>query len=180
VLSPGFRRLASINYQAVQLRRDKKFGRASKVYQRSLALLEDGELLRAEEVPAAVAAAHTSLNLALTEKALGNLASARKVFEKGCELVQAHVLGDYGAWIDSQQNLCWRGDKMPGDQERSEVQDALCWLATLLTAWALLETQRGRKTIGRRLASRAAGFDDRKAPVLKWQALGAQRVPGPR
>jgi len=169
--SPGLRRLASISYQAIRLRKRRNFGRAATVYHRSIALQEEGILLQASEVPAAVAAAHTSLNLALTEKALGRLDQARTAFRKGYRMVQEFMLRDLGARVDGQQRVCWREGCSPGQQEQRALDEVLRWLATLLTAWALLETQRGKVDAARQLAQRAVRFDAGKEPVLRWQVL---------
>jgi len=171
LVSPGFRRLASISYEAIQLRRERNFGRASKVYQRSIAMQVEGQLLSAEEVPAAVAAAHTSLNLALTEKALGRLNEAQKAFRRGCAMVQELMFRDLGAWVDGHHRINWRGGSSPGQKEREVLDEVLRWIATLLTAWALLEMQRGKAEAARLLIQRAARFDSEKESVLRWQAL---------
>jgi hypothetical protein len=173
--SPGFRRLASISYQAVRLRKNRDFGRAATVYRRSIALQELGKLPEVSEVAAAVAAAHTALNLALTEKALGRLDRAQNAFKQGCRRVQELMFRDIGAWVDSKQQICWRKGFSPGPQETAVLGEVLRWLATLLTAWALLETQRGKVAAGRRLALRAAHFDEGKKAVLRWQVLDPSR-----
>ncbi|CAK0790415.1 unnamed protein product, partial [Prorocentrum cordatum] len=174
--SPGFRRLASISYEAVRLRKSRDFGRAARAYRRSIAMQERGELPEVSEVAAAVAAAHTALNLALTEKALGRLDRAQVAFNQGCRRVQELMFRDTGARVDSRQHVWWPKGFSPGPQETAMLGEALRWLATLLTAWALLETQQGRVAAARRLALRAARFDEGKKAVLRWQVLDSGRT----
>lgn len=165
--SPGFQQLAQLHYQAVELRRERNFQSAAAVYRRAIAMQRCGTLPHAVEVRAAVVAAHATLNLALTEQARRSFASAQRVFQNGVTTVQELIRTDFNAWVDGQHRV-----RLLEKAEYSvALQQALKWLATLLTAWGLLETKCGRTGPARRLVSRAANLDSGKSTVLRWKLM---------
>jgi len=166
--SSAFQQLARLHYQAVQLRRKQDFSRASLLYRRAIAM-QDKELLQAQEVTRAVASAHSALNLALTEQAQNRLDDARLAFQNGAKQVQEQILREFSAWVDGQHRVRFTA------AVEASVEDcmwqALKWLATLLTAWALLERKRGHVASAQRLVQRAANLDSAKAAVLRWKLV---------
>lgn len=168
--SPAFQRLARLHYHAVRLRHAKDFSGACAVYRRFLAMQQSGELPKTEEVQGAVAAAHASLNWALTEQAQKSFDAARQVFQSGVARVQELIRIEFKARVDGQHQV-HLGDFRSSADDQRRLQQALAWLATLLTAWALLETKRGKVLGARHLVQRAACLDSRKAPLLRWKLL---------
>lgn len=169
--SAMFNTLATMHYQAVRLRRAHDFRHASAVYQRAMDLHRGGLVPHADEVPSAVAAAHTSLNLALTEQAQQSFDVARRTFQDGVAFVQTLIRAENSAWVDGHSRVRF---ELPGapTEPTAGLQVALQWLATLLTAWALLETKRGHIDLARLLAQRAAHLDGSKAPLQRWRLIG--------
>jgi len=168
--SRGFLRLARIHYQAVLLRRRRDFARASQLYGRAIDLQSSGKLVCNEEVPNPVALACSSLNLALTEKARNRWHSARRVFQDGAEQVQQLIRREFHVWVDANHELRFDVAAEAG-HIHYQLDQALKWLATLLTSWALLETAQGRSQIARRLVQRAASLDSTKAALMRWKML---------
>lgn len=167
--SPQLRNLARLHLRAVKLRRKSEFGRASALYHSALSVYSSGALPRTTDVPKAAAAACTYLNLALTLQSLGNMESARRTFKDGVKYVHDFLKHDSNAWIDREGNIRAKGDV--SDAEKESLKQAFLWLATLLTAWALLETKRGRTFAARGLAAFAAFLDVKKAPLLDWKLM---------
>lgn len=174
--TPQFKQLARSSYLAVQLRRRRDFRRASAVYRNLMAKQSSESTTQATEVPAAVAAAHTSLNLALSEKGQQNYAAARRAFQEGVALVQRLMYRDFGAWVDGRSRL-----RVPraADAGNHGLECSFQWLATLLTAWALLEVKQNKASLARLLTHRAAALDKSKAKVLDWKIINADQVPQP-
>mmetsp|Transcript_1993 Transcript_1993/g.6413 ORF Transcript_1993/g.6413 Transcript_1993/m.6413 type:complete len:273 (-) Transcript_1993:53-871(-) len=170
-LSRGFQRLARLHYTAVRLRRARDFGSASAVYQQAIRMQRNGKFPQTDEVTSAVAAAHASLNLALTQQAQGNFVSARRTFQDGAAMVQELIYKEFHAWVDGHNKLHFHS--LDATSSDGALQEALKWLATLLTAWALLETKRGKAGPAKRLAQRAASLDKTKACVLRWKKVAA-------
>jgi len=168
--SAAFRRLARLHYEAVMFRRSRQFGRALAVYRQAMGMHLRGEFPLADEVPAAVAAAHAALNLALTEQAQDSYTEARRTFKDGVSQVQELIRDDYRVWVDGHNRVRFVGDSLGGALSTAFGR-ALKWLATLLTAWALMETKRGRAGVARLLAQRAAHLDESKAQVLRWHVV---------
>mmetsp|Transcript_1730 Transcript_1730/g.4881 ORF Transcript_1730/g.4881 Transcript_1730/m.4881 type:complete len:288 (-) Transcript_1730:106-969(-) len=166
--SQAFRTLALIHFEAVRQRRARNFDCASRIYRRVFRLAQEGKLATCPEVSRAVAAAHTALNLALTEQARQHFPTARRAFQDGVALVQEFIRRDCHAWVDGNSRVHKQGS--PPNQERS-LQQAFLWLSTLLTSWALLETKCGRKVAARLLVRRAVSLDQKKEPLLRWRML---------
>jgi len=166
--SKRFKRYARLHYQAVQFRRLGDFKKAALLYRKFIEKLAGESQATEDTVLPAVAVAHATLNLALTEQAQHCFNEARQVFQKGTQLVNELVEKD-----------CIAHDIVIGQaytralEKRGKPHAAQAWLATLLTAWALLETKCGRVNSGRKLAARAAALDKSKARVLRWKMLAA-------
>jgi len=173
--SRGFQQMARIHYQAVLLRRRRDFARASQLYARAIDLHGSGKLACSGEVPDPVVLACSSLNLALTEKARNRWHSARQVFQNGAEQVQKLISREFHAWVDTKHEM--RFDMVAeAANARYQLDQALKWLATLLTSWALLETKQGHNQVAMRLAERAARIDSTKAALTKWKALSGSHT----
>lgn len=170
--SPKLRQIARLHFRAVKLRRRQEFGRASALYQSALSSYTSGTLLRADDIPTAAATACTHLNLALTLQSLGDTESARRTFKDGVKYVHGFIKRDSNAWFDREGNIQTKGDMT--DAQKEGLMQASLWLATLLTAWALLETKRGRILAARGLAAFASLLDEKKARVLDWKMMSAR------
>ncbi|CAE7946199.1 unnamed protein product, partial [Symbiodinium sp. KB8] len=166
--SSSFRRLAKLHYRAVELRRKRNWDGASAVYRTAIGLYST--MPPAKEVPSFAAAACTWLNLALTEKNNGHFDAARRVFQDGTRFVQEQLQKELDVWIDGRFRVRSRTATQASSRD---VQVACKWLATLLVAWGLLETQRGYRGRARVLAERAANLDGSKAKVLRWKIVQA-------
>jgi len=163
--TPSVKRIADLSYQALSFRRRGDFGRASAIYRRSM---QQMNLLHKSEIPRAAAAAHASLNLALSEQGQHSFDDARSAFKQGAMAVQSIIRKDHSAFVDSRRKLRVSDVNQVSDEC---LRTALKWLATLLTAWALFETKQGRIGIGRLLAQRASAIDESKGQVLKWKIM---------
>jgi len=176
--SKAFRTLAKTHLQAVRMRKAHNFKGAGALYRRVVKATKEGRLDTGSEVCRSVAAAHTSLNLALTEQALKQIPAARKAFQDGVALVQELLRQDFDAWVDGSSQV--RTNCALHGKEGDAVQRVVVWLATLLTSWALLESKCGRQVVARLLVQRAASLDQSKDPVLRWQVMyGDLRGPRP-
>ncbi|CAE7329927.1 unnamed protein product [Symbiodinium pilosum] len=164
--SSAFKRLARLHYHAVELRRERKWARASAVYRTAIALQQ--HMPAAKEVPACAAAACTWLNLALTEQNNHHFDKARQAFQDGTRFVQDMMQKEFDVWIDGQNRL---RSRTIAQSECTEVKTACKWLATLLVAWGLLETRRGFRGRAKVLAERASILDGSKAKVLSWKVV---------
>mmetsp|Transcript_82990 Transcript_82990/g.216294 ORF Transcript_82990/g.216294 Transcript_82990/m.216294 type:complete len:267 (+) Transcript_82990:56-856(+) len=174
--SATFQRLARLHYKAVLFRRKGDFTKASIVYQHAMEF-HGRQTPKSDEVPRAAVAAHAALNLALTEQARKNIETARQTFQDGVAQVQEILRSEHQAWIDScnQIRLCCSSAGTQQQFAADGLRPALQWLATLLTAWALMETKHGRVLAGRQLCARAAQLDSSKAQVLRWNCMHPSR-----
>ncbi|CAJ1372925.1 unnamed protein product [Effrenium voratum] len=164
--SSGFKRLALLHYEAVELRRARKFAESSAVYRAAIALQET--LPPTKEVPTFAAAACSWLNLALTEQKTSTcLDAARSAFQEGTRYVQGLIHKELDVWIDGHHQVRSRAPVL----ESHNLRVARRWLATLLVAWGLLETKRGFRARAQVLAARAAVLDESKAKVLGWKVV---------
>jgi len=158
--SKRFKRYARFHYQAVQFRRLRDFKSASLMYRKFIEKVAAKSDVTEDAVLPAVAVAHASLNLALSEESQHCFDEARQVFKRGYKLVKELMRRD-----------CIVHDFYLENSGKPQVAQA--WLATLLTAWALLETKCWRVNAGRKLAKRADALDKSKARVLRWKMFDA-------
>ncbi|CAJ1351685.1 unnamed protein product [Effrenium voratum] len=152
--SSGFKRLALLHYEAVELRRARKFAESSAVYRAAIALQET--LPPTKEVPTFAAAACSWLNLALTEQKTSTcLDAARSAFQEGTRYVQGLIHKELDVWIDGHHQVrsrapilerattcawpgagwprcwwpgaCWRPSGASGPAPRCWQRAQLCW-----------------------------------------------------
>jgi len=147
--SHEYKRLARIHYRALMLRKQKQYDHASRVYRQALELQET--MKSPDEVTPVAVRACSFLNLALTEQQL-NLEPARNTFQKGVKGVREAMCDDL--------SQCWSTTHAG-------------WLATLLVAWALLETKLGNTRRAKYLVRKAERLDESKSRVLSWKILEA-------
>ncbi|CAJ1351684.1 unnamed protein product [Effrenium voratum] len=114
--SSGFKRLALLHYEAVELRRARKFAESSAVYRAAIALQET--LPPTKEVPTFAAAACSWLNLALTEQKTSTcLDAARSAFQEGTRYVQGLIHKELDVWIDGHHQVRSRAPILERDQQ---------------------------------------------------------------
>ncbi|CAE8627279.1 unnamed protein product [Polarella glacialis] len=173
--SRAFQRTAHLYYRAVMYRRTGDFQRAASIYEKEIGLQQRGILPRAEEVSASAAAAHAWLNLALTQQGQYNFDASRRSFQSGVSRVQELIQNEHHVWIDGQSRV--RFSLGSSSEAYSEsLSQALRWLATLLTAWGLLETKAHGLGRARLLVQRAATLDKSKGQVLRWRVVDPSQV----